>query len=169
MDRSVLVSDPAGTTSKTFGGGTAVTARYVIGAVVVVVFVVWGAYAFFQTTVQYVPIEEAMEAKRTVQVMGKIDFESVRYDAEQSHLSFAIFDAEADSPANSPHLPVVYRGVVPGNFDQAESVVVKGEPDGEVFAAEQLLVKCPSKYQGEDSEGYQNIEKHNQAQETGAI
>lgn len=145
------------------------TAKYVIGAVVVIVFVVWGAFAFFQTTVRYVPIEEAMNAQRTVQVMGKIDFESVQYDAEQSHLSFAIYDAEADSPAGSPSLPIVYRGVVPGNFDQAESVVVKGHPEGGVFAAEQLLVKCPSKYQGENEEGYQNIEKHNRARETGAI
>lgn len=145
------------------------TAKYIIGAIVVVVFVVWGAFAFFKTTVQYVPIEEAMQAERTVQVMGKIDFATVQYDAAQSHLSFAIYDAEAESPAGSQHLPIVYRGVVPGNFDQAESVVVKGRPEGEVFAADQLLVKCPSKYQGEGDKGYQNIEKHNQAQKTGAI
>ncbi len=145
------------------------TARYIIGAVVVVIFVVWGAFAFFRTTVQYVHIDEAMNAQRTVQVMGKIDFESVRYDAEQSRLSFAIYDAEAADPTGSPSLSVVYLGVVPGNFDQAESVVVKGQPNGGVFAAEQLLVKCPSKYQGGDDKAYQSIEKHNQAQKTGAL
>ena len=44
---------------------------------------------------------------------------------------------------------VVYHGIVPGNFDQATSVVLKGKADGDYFVADQMLVKCPSKYQGE--------------------
>ena len=44
-------------------------------------------------------------------------------------------------------MPVEYRGVIPGNFDQAVSVVAIGRYQGDHFEAEQLLVKCPSKYQ----------------------
>jgi cytochrome c-type biogenesis protein CcmE len=44
-------------------------------------------------------------------------------------------------------LPVVYRGVIPGNFDQAISIVAIGHYQQDHFEAEQLLVKCPSKYQ----------------------
>ena len=47
-------------------------------------------------------------------------------------------------------MDVVYYGVVPGNFDQATSVLVRGKPEADGFVAEQLLVKCPSKYQGVD-------------------
>lgn len=139
-------------------------AKHIIGAVVVVVFVVWGATAFMKTTIQYVPIEQAREADRTVQVMGKIDFETKRYDAENTRLEFALYDAEAESPVNAERLNVVYYGVVPGNFDQATSVVAKGRAEGDEFVADQLLVKCPSKYQGEGDEEYQNIEKHQEAQ-----
>ena len=46
-------------------------------------------------------------------------------------------------------LTVEYRGVIPGNFDQATSIVAIGRYDDGRFRAEQLLVKCPSKYQAE--------------------
>ena len=44
-------------------------------------------------------------------------------------------------------MPVVYKGVEPGNFDQAETVVVVGRYADGVFQASQILVKCPSKYE----------------------
>jgi hypothetical protein len=50
-------------------------------------------------------------------------------------------------------MPVVYRGVIPGNFDQATSVVAIGRYKSDHFEAEQLLVKCPSKYQARGREG----------------
>lgn len=139
-------------------------AKYIIGAAVIVIFLVWGASAFMNTTVQYVSIEEAALSNRTVQVMGKIDFDAVNYDSENSRLEFAVYDAEATDPHGAGRLDVVYYGVVPGNFDQATSVVLKGAPgeDGK-FVAEQMLVKCPSKYQGEGGEEYQDMKKHDEA------
>jgi cytochrome c-type biogenesis protein CcmE len=143
-------------------------AKYIIGAVVVVLFLAWGTSAFFKTTIQYVSLEEAMKSTRTVQVMGKIDFDQVNYNADESRLEFSVYDTEAEDEVNAPRFPIVYYGVVPGNFDQATSVVLKGEPKDGKFVAEQMLVKCPSKYQGEDGE-YQDMEKHNKAvSETGA-
>ena len=59
-------------------------AKYIIGAAVIVIFLVWGASAFMNTTVQYVSIEEAAMSNRTVQVMGKIDFDAVNYNSESS-------------------------------------------------------------------------------------
>lgn len=142
-------------------------AKYIIGAVIIVVFLAWGASSFMKTTIQYVSIDEAAHAHRTVQVMGKIDFSAVRYDQPKSRLEFSIYDPDAADMTQAKRLDVVYYGVVPGNFDQAKSVVVKGKPgdDGE-FVADQMLVKCPSKYQGEGGDEYQDIQKHNEA--TGA-
>ena len=142
-------------------------AKYIIGGIVIVLFVVWGASAFLKTTIQYVSIQEASRADRTVQVMGKIDFERVVYNADQSRLEFAIYDAEASDKATARSMNVVYYGVVPGNFDQATSVVLKGKADGDHFVADQMLVKCPSKYQGEGDQEYQDIKKHDEAQEAG--
>ncbi|MBD3258870.1 hypothetical protein GF377_10585 [candidate division GN15 bacterium] len=141
-----------------------VNLKYIIGGVVIVLALVWGASAFFSSTVQYVSIEEASRSQRTVQVMGKIDRERVVFNEQDSRLEFAIFDAEAESPQGSSELPVIYHGVVPGNFDQATSVVLKGKPDPHgTFVAEQMLVKCPSKYQGEAGSEYQDMKKHEEA------
>ena len=139
-------------------------AKYIIGAVIIVVFLVWGATAFMSTTVQYVSIAEATTSTRTVQVMGKVDFDAVNYDIEGSCLKFDVFDAEAESPEGAERMSVVYYGVVPGNFDKATSVVLKGKPNDEgAFVADQILVKCPSKYQGEDGKEYQDMRKHDEA------
>jgi cytochrome c-type biogenesis protein CcmE len=143
--------------------------KYIIGGLIIVVFLIWGATAFLNTTVQYVSITEAKDASRMVQVMGKIDFDRVDYNAEESRLEFAIFDADADSPVGSDDLNIVYYGVVPGNFDQATSVVVKGKPENGEFVADQILVKCPSKYQGEGGEEFQDVRKHQQANEEEGI
>ena len=135
-------------------------AKYVIGVVIIIVFVVWGATSFMETTVQYVPLQTAATSTRTVQVMGKIDFDAVRYDENEKRLRFAIYDPKADRPTDAQRLDIVYYGIVPGNFDQATSVVLKGKPDSTgVFVADQMLVKCPSKYQGEKGE-YQDMSKH---------
>jgi len=138
-------------------------AKYIIGVVVIVVFMVWGASAFFQTTVQYVPIEQAKTAGKTVQVMGKIDFDQVKYNTDNSRLEFVVYDADAADKATAHRMNVVYYGVVPGNFDQATSVVLKGKAGENEFVAEQMLVKCPSKYQGEGGEEYQDMRKHEEA------
>ncbi|MDZ4724342.1 MAG: cytochrome c maturation protein CcmE [candidate division Zixibacteria bacterium] len=135
-------------------------AKYVIGSVIIVVFLTWGASAFFKTTVQYVSIQNAVASNRKVQVMGKIDFSRVNYNADKTRLEFAVFNPEDQDTISAFRMPVVYYGTVPGNFDQATSVVLKGQPNSEgYFVADQILVKCPSKYQGEDGEEYQDIQE----------
>lgn len=138
------------------------TVKYIIGGVIVMLFMVWGATAFLDTTIQYVSIEKAKKSDKMVQVMGKIDFDTKKYDAENSRLEFAVYDAEAETSVGADKMNVVYHGVVPGNFDQATSVVLKGKIEGDHFVADQMLVKCPSKYQGEGGE-FQDMEKHNEA------
>jgi len=152
-------------------------AKYIIGGVIIAVFLVWGAAAFINTTIQYVSLREAAQSARTVQVMreaaqsartvqvmGKIDFDRVNYNTDESRLEFEVYDAEADDMLSADRLPVFYYGIVPGNFDQATSVVLKGKPDDDGrFVAEQMLVKCPSKYQGEGGEEYQDLKKHEEA------
>ena len=135
------------------------SAKYIIGGLIIVLFVVWGAYSFMKTTIQYVSIEQARSSEHVVQVMGKIDFNRVNYNIDKRRLEFAIFDVEAPNEATAVRLPVVYHGVVPGNFEQATSVVLKGRTADGVFEADRMLVKCPSKYQGEGGE-YQDPQKH---------
>lgn len=143
--------------------------RYIIGGVIILVFVVWGTTAFLKTTIQYVPLEQARTSTNQVQCIGKIDFNQVEYNVDERRLEFAIYDVEAVDTVNAPRLPVRYYGVVPGNFDQATSVVVKGKAEDGVFVADQILVKCPSKYQGEQGDDYQDMKKHEEAVGTAGI
>ncbi|MFH1701108.1 MAG: cytochrome c maturation protein CcmE [Candidatus Zixiibacteriota bacterium] len=124
--------------------------KYIAGLLIIAVFVTWGLYSFVETTVRYIPLKEVASAQGTVQVMGKIDFSAVNYNAEESRLEFVITDLE--NPESNFRLRIIYGGVVPGNFEQATSVVAKGRYENGVFMADQLLVKCPSKYQGLDQE-----------------
>lgn len=135
-------------------------AKYLIGGVIIAVFLVWGTSAFLKTTIRYVSIEEARSSKTTVQVMGRIDFADAHYDTDKSRLEFAIYDPEASDKPSAERMKVIYYGVIPGNFEQATSVVLKGKSRGDTFVAEQMLVKCPSKYQGKEGDQYQNVRKH---------
>ena len=140
--------------------------KVMIGGLIITVALIWGGYAFISTTVPYVAISKAEVASHQVSVMGKIDFDRVSYDSEKSLLQFAIYDLEAEDEATAHRMPVIYSGVTPGNFDQATSVVIEGKSDGNgTFVASNILVKCPSKYQGEGGEEYQDMEIHNEAVE----
>ncbi len=135
-------------------------AKMIIGSVVILIAMAWGISSFMGTTVQYVSIAEARTADRTVQVLGKIDTEQVKYNSTDSRLEFAIYDPQAKDKVAAESMNIVYYGTVPGNFDQATSVVCKGVNKEEGFVAEKLLVKCPSKYQGEVTEEYQDMTEH---------
>lgn len=124
--------------------------KYIIGTIIVIIFIVWGASAFFKTTVKYVSFAEAKSSNKTVQIVGGIDFDSVDYDVDKQTLFFTIYDLEAEEQSTAERMRIFYKGIIPGNFDQATSVLIRGKPGDDGFIAKKLLVKCPSKYQGLD-------------------
>jgi cytochrome c-type biogenesis protein CcmE len=89
----------------------------------------------------YVGFTEARAAKGNVQVLGEILPEASSYDTQAGAFSFYIANDKGDK------MKVLYEGTKPGNFDQATSVVCVGRYESDVFHAEKLLIKCPSKYQ----------------------
>ena len=126
-----------------------------IGLALIVAFMALGAYSFFSSQVSSVTIANAKRANHTVQVTGAVDFETMNYDVTKQRLEFDLVDAEADDYSTSERLHVVFYGEVPGNFEQALSVTVVGKSGEDGFVAENMLVKCPSKYQGEDGQEYE--------------
>ncbi len=124
--------------------------KFIIGLIIIAGFAGWSISLLMSTTIRYVSLADVSTSDGFVQVMGKIDFDSVEYDVENSKLVFKISDLE--EPESNRRLKIIYGGVVPGNFDQATSIVAKGEYKDGALQANQLLVKCPSKYQGMDQE-----------------
>jgi cytochrome c-type biogenesis protein CcmE len=116
--------------------------KYIIGIAIIMVFVVFGAFSFRKTLTPYVSFQEARTSGATVQIIGEPVLSEVQYDLNTHQLRFPIIDENQD------RLTVVYQGTKPANFEQADQMVVIGKYENEAFVADQLLVKCPSKYQG---------------------
>ncbi len=119
---------------------------YWVAAGFALVFVGLGVTAFQKTLTPYVSFEEARRAKGAVQVMGSLDKASDLYDTARQELRFDLVDASGH------RMPVTYRGIRPGNFKDAVSIVAIGPYRDGRIEAEKLLVKCPSKYQGAEVE-----------------
>ena len=113
--------------------------KYIAGAGIIIVFIVWAFISFNKTLTPYVSIAQARELESTVQVKG-IRIGDSRYDVGKNILSFTISDDKGDT------LNVAYNGVKPGNFDQTRDIVCIGIYKNGKFKARELLVKCPSKY-----------------------
>jgi cytochrome c-type biogenesis protein CcmE len=119
---------------------------YWIAAVLTLAFVGFGLTAFQKTLTPYLSFDEATKSKGVVQVMGALDKQSDRYDTSREELSFQLVDPQGH------RMPVMYRGIRPGNFKDAISIVAIGRYREGRIDAEKLLVKCPSKYQGAEVE-----------------
>ena len=118
--------------------------RTIIAIAVIVIFAALGIWSLVGTATPYVDFENARSMNKKVQVMGKVDKASANYDEKTGVFSFYIINEDGDE------MRVDYDGTKPGNFEQAESVVCVGKYKSGVFEADNLLVKCPSKYQGEE-------------------
>lgn len=120
---------------------------YWAGAILILGFLGLGLTTFTKSMTPYVSFAEAKSSHRTVQVMGALQKGSAKYDTAQKTLFFTLVD-----PKTQDVIPVSYTDVKPANFEDAISIVAIGRYENERFTAEKLLVKCPSKYQGEEIE-----------------
>jgi cytochrome c-type biogenesis protein CcmE len=115
---------------------------YLIGIAMIVLAVVLGYNGMQQSFRPYTTkIDEAMVSGRSVQLQGFLGSKGA-YDAK-GKFTFDLQDSTGKM------VKVVYSQPKPSNFEQAISIVAIGHYDGaqQVFIADEMLVKCPSKYQ----------------------
>lgn len=115
--------------------------KLILGGVIIAVSLALGMLSFKKSLTPYVTFAEARTANRMVQVKGFPDHGAARFDPERKAFCFTMRDSLGEA------MDVVYRGAKPGNFDQAEAVVAIGRFKSGVLESDQLLVKCPSKYE----------------------
>lgn len=115
---------------------------YSVGGILIVAFLAYGATSFKSNLTPYVSFEEAQKSPRKVQVAGGLVPDSTKYMEEDEVLRFGIVEEGGEI------MTVLYEGIKPGNFEEATQIVAIGTYSGGAFHADQLLVKCPSKYQG---------------------
>lgn len=118
---------------------------YLVGGILLAAFIGFSLLSFKQTLTPYVSYQEACSTDRMVQVAGALEKGSSTYRATAGQLVFTLVE-----PKTHQNLRVRYKGVRPGNFEDAISIVAIGRYDAKTseFDANKLLVKCPSKYQG---------------------
>ena len=116
------------------------------GLVVVIVVVALIATSFSGSTSEYLTISEVRalgpDQTQNSRVAGKIVPDSVQWDTATIHLAFEIED-------ETGRLPISYNGPKPDMMaDAVEAVAIgKYDPASQVFTADELLMKCPSKYE----------------------
>ena len=123
------------------------TTKFVIGGVVVAVVIgVLIATSFSGSTSDYLTVAEVKalgpDQPRDSRVSGDIVPDSVEWNTSELHLTFVVQD-------ETGQLPISYYGPQPDMLvDAVEAVVIgKYNPTDELFEADELLMKCPSKYE----------------------
>ena len=115
--------------------------------------------AFEDAAVYYYTVSEMKEIgptpeNRLARVSGKLVPDSFRRDEGSTRADFSLADSE-DAAAI---LAAAHEGVLPDLFfNEHSEIILEGryQPDG-VFASENVIVKCPSKYVAVEEEGAEN-------------
>lgn len=114
--------------------------KYVVSIIFLLLIFIYLGIAFRNSLTPYVSFQDARASGEVVQIKGIRVTGSEKYDDARQVFRFQVKNSNDDL------LWVEYPGIKPSNFDQAMEVVVVGRYQGNVFKADNVLVKCPSKY-----------------------
>lgn len=122
--------------------------KFIVGGLLIVAAIVYLVFTSIQSTgAYYMTVDEvSSQANKLVgqkiRMSGNVLQDSANWDAANLLLSFDLTDA------SGKHVTVSFHGSRPSNFSRATEAIVEGQlqPNG-VFRADNLLLKCPSRYE----------------------
>lgn len=118
--------------------------KVIVAVVIIVGALFFGASTFLESNIEYMDFAKAQTASKKVQVKGKwVKEKDSQFDATKLQFTFYMVDD------NQQEMKVVLDGAKPNNFEMATEVVAKGRFKDGYFHANELLTKCPSKYEGD--------------------
>jgi cytochrome c-type biogenesis protein CcmE len=96
----------------------------------------------------YAPFSTAIAHEgKTYHVVGKLNFDKAFiYNPETNANLFGFYLVDNEGK----EMKVVYNGTKPQDFEKSEQIVIIGKIAGNEFHASNILMKCPSKYNGND-------------------
>ena len=146
--------------------------KFVIGGMLVlgaVVFLIWSATTStseYFLTVEELHAEGASIANRNLRVSGAVIGDTIQYDAQSLTLTFEVAHVPGDNAvietegglADALHeavidpsrerMTIVYVGPKPDLLrNEAQAIVTGHVGEDGVFYADELLLKCPTKYE----------------------
>ncbi len=120
--------------------------KTIVGLILIVAFSSMLFLNFGQQVGGYMNFEEAAATGSKAHVVGMwIEEDNFRYDATSNVFYFSMKDDAGNIRE------VRYLNPKPANFEEAEKLVIEGISEGDHFIAENILVKCPSKYNDQRS------------------
>ena len=119
--------------------------RKIFLVVLLISFVGYAGFNLAESVTPYVTIAEARTSSNGVQVKGLLDKNFVPVQT-CDEFTFGLRDEETGET-----MRVKFDGIKPDQFDQAYHIVAIGKFDttDQSFHAKKLLIKCPSKYEGQ--------------------
>ncbi len=89
----------------------------------------------------------AIDTGKRVKVVGELlKDKAMVYDPEVNPNEFSFYLVDSEGQNNR----VVLNKAKPQDFEMSEQVVVTGKMESGVFEADEVLMKCPSKYKDEE-------------------
>ncbi len=158
--------------SSTSQSGTAGKMKFVVGGLLIVAAVIYLIVSSTQAGAQYFLTVDELNAQnqdvigRDLRISGAVIGDSIQYDPQSLNLMFTVAHVPGDNneieaqgglaqvlyeavndPARS-QLQVVYNGVKPDLLRHEAQAIMTGQigEDG-IFYADELLLKCPTKYE----------------------
>jgi len=137
----------------------------IVAAVIYLIVSSTGSTANFFLTIEEVRAMGDEASSRNITVSGAVIGDSITYDSSKPQVTFVMVQIPADLEeveaqgglaqvlrnavmnATAPRLQVIYNDVKPDLLKDEAQAIVRGQlqEDG-TFLAEELLLKCPSRY-----------------------
>ena len=152
--------------------GFAGRAKFLVGGLLILAAVIYLIISSTQASAQYFLTVDELQAKgasmvgRDLRVSGAVLGDSIQYDSKTLKLTFTVADVPGDNKVieaqgglaaalhqavidpNRSRLQVVYNGVKPDLMrDEAQAIMTGRIGQDGVFHANELLLKCPTKYE----------------------
>lgn len=138
---------------------------FIIAVIVLIISATRTTAEFFLTVEELIASQDDLQSQN-IRVSGAVLGDSIQFDPETGLLHFTIAHIPADDELtkaegelskvlhqavidpDNPRLAVIYEGAKPDMLrDEAQAILTgRLDPDG-VFVAQELLLKCPSKYE----------------------
>ena len=161
MEQTLKRQGAAGNRAKFFAGGL-----LIVAAVVYLIFSSTQLNAQYFLTVNELAAKAEGAYDRNIRVSGAVLGDSIQYDSQSLTLGFTVAHVpgsnreineqgglakvlhDAVNDPNRAQIPVVYHGPMPDLLRHEAQAIMTGQlGDDGIFYAEELLLKCPTKYE----------------------
>lgn len=138
----------------------------IIAAIILLIVTNTKAGAQYFLTVDELKARESEMVGKDIRISGAVLGESIRYDSDNLILNFEVVHVPGDNKeiealgglavvlhnavmdTSLNRMPVIYEGVMPDLLrDEAQAIMTGYLDENGTFHAEELLLKCPTKYE----------------------